>query len=178
VKNKKLIFVLIISLLISSLVGCNTNNDQAEPERPAENIPGDNNGMDQNGNDQNQMDQNNNMDNETSMKKYKDGEYEAELDPDERGWRSVVKIEVENNEITNVDYDEFDENDKKKSEDEEYNKTWKSASDIDATEAYPQLEEELIKTQDVDQIETITGATGSTENFKEVVSKALEDATQ
>lgn len=105
--------------------------------------------------------------------RYEDGTYDAELEPDQRGWKSTVEVTVANGEITEVNYDEVDEDGNLKSEDEEYNERWREASGIAAPEAYEDLEAQLIATQDIEEVEVVTGATSSTNSFKEVVAKAL-----
>ena len=104
---------------------------------------------------------------------YEDGTYDAEGEPDERGWRGVVQVVVEDGKITSVDYDEVNEANELKSEDEEYAETMKGASGISPAEAYEQMENALIKRQDVDQIDAVSGATSSFEQFKSLVKEAL-----
>jgi len=106
--------------------------------------------------------------------KYKDGEYEAELEPDERGWKPVVEVTVEGGKITEVAFDEVNEEGVKKSENEEYLERWGTAVNIDASKVYPQYQDELIEKQDVEEVEVITGATSTHEKFQEVVKKALD----
>lgn len=105
--------------------------------------------------------------------KYEDGTYEAEGEPDERGWRGVVQVVVEDGKITSVDYDEVNETNELKSEDEEYASTMEGASGITPAEAYEQLENGLISRQDVDQVDAVSGATSSSEQFKSLVEEAL-----
>lgn len=105
--------------------------------------------------------------------KYKDGDYNAELDPDERGWKAVVDLTVEGGKITEVNFDEINAENVKKSENEDYLKRWGEAAKIDASKVYGQYEEDLIETQDVEEVEVITGATSSHEKFQNVVKKAL-----
>jgi major membrane immunogen (membrane-anchored lipoprotein) len=105
--------------------------------------------------------------------KYEDGTYTAESEPDERGWRGRVEIVVEGGKITSVDYDEINEDNQLKSEDEEYAANMKAASGISPAEAYEQLENALIKRQDVDEIDAVSGATSSAEQFKALVKEAL-----
>ena len=104
---------------------------------------------------------------------YEDGNYSAESDIDENGWKGLINITVENKEITIVDYDEIDENDNKKTEDEEYSETMDNASGIRPEDAFEELEEALINTQNAEQIDAVTGATSSSEQFKKLAEKAL-----
>lgn len=90
---------------------------------------------------------------------YKDGTYTAESEPDDRGWNSAIEIVVENGAIASVDYDEFNEEGDRKSEDEEYASSMKGVSGIAPAEAYELLEDALVKRQDVDEVELVSGAT-------------------
>lgn len=104
---------------------------------------------------------------------FTDGTFNAEGEADERGWTPSIEITVENGEITEAIYDETNEEGTKKSEDEEYAKKWKDATGVGPKEAYPQLEQSLIETQDPDQVETVSGATSASESFKELAKEAL-----
>ncbi len=104
---------------------------------------------------------------------YEDGTHEAELEPDERGWKAVVELTVEGGNITEVAFDEVNEEDARKSEDEDYLERWGTAANIDASEVYPKYEADLIESQNVEEVEVITGATSTHEKFQEVVKKAL-----
>lgn len=105
---------------------------------------------------------------------YKDGKYEAELDPDERGWKAIVDLTVDGGKITEVTFDEVNAEGVRKSENEEYLERWGTAANIDASKVYGEYEEALIDTQDVEKVEVITGATQSHEKFQKVVTKALQ----
>lgn len=105
---------------------------------------------------------------------YKDGVFKAESDRDENGWKSIINIMVEDGQITEVDYDEENSKGEKKSADKDYSKSMEDASGISPSDAYEQLEKALINTQDPQKIDAVTGATGSSGNFKELAGKALE----
>ncbi|MDR7870862.1 MAG: FMN-binding protein [Tissierellaceae bacterium] len=109
----------------------------------------------------------------TDEAKYKDGTFKADGEMDERGWTPVVEVVVENGEIVSVDYDEYNEAGELKSEDDEYAESMKSVSGVSPAEAYKQLEDALVKRQDVDQVDAVSGATTSSEQFKELVKEAL-----
>ncbi len=51
---------------------------------------------------------------QSSEVKYEDGNFTAESEADERGWKSVIEIEVEDGKIVEVDYDEINEEGQKK----------------------------------------------------------------
>lgn len=167
-KNKVLLLFLAIFMVLFIIVGCTAQKAPTAPQKTPEKTP----------ETQKEITQTENKIPGTKSPAYKDGEYKAELEPDSHGWRSVVEIEVKNGKITDVDYDELNKDDKEKSEDKEYNQQWESASGINAKKAYPQLEERLMETQDIEEVDIITGATDATENFKEVVTEALKEAVQ
>ncbi len=110
---------------------------------------------------------------QSSEVKYEDGNFTAESEADERGWKSVIEIEVEDGKIVEVDYDEINEEGQKKSEDEEYGKAMEGASGVSPENAYEQLEDSLIKTQDPDKIDGVSVATSSSESFKKLAKEAL-----
>ncbi|NLP46868.1 MAG: FMN-binding protein [Epulopiscium sp.] len=106
-----------------------------------------------------------------------DGTWTAEADTfDDHGWKPTVSIKVEGNKITEVIFDYVNENGQLKKEDEGYNIAMKGKSGTSPEEAFPQLEQELIEKQNVDNIDVVTGATVSSEDFKTIAKKALEKA--
>ena len=52
----------------------------------------------------------------------------------------------------------------------------KDKSGIGPAEAIPQLEEALVEKQAVDSVDTVTGATSTSNSFKAIANKALETA--
>lgn len=102
------------------------------------------------------------------------GTLKAEGEADERGWKAVVELTVaEDNKITAVDFDYVNGDGAKKSEDEEYNKKMSEVTGITAADAMTQLEAKLVETQDIEKVDTVAGATGTTDDFKAMVTKAL-----
>jgi len=100
-----------------------------------------------------------------------DGTYEGMTDKDERGNYGVAKITVEGEKITEAEYIEYTEDGKPKSKENGY--------EYEATlKAMEELPKQLIETQDVDKIDTYTGATGTTNKFKIAVKNALKEGTQ
>ena len=169
-KRKTLSLALVISTILFMIVGCAAEKKPNTPPETTEKPPA-----------TNQPTTGTETEKETekpNVLTYKDGQYKAELEPDEHQWKSIVELQVQDGKITDVYYDELDEKDNKKSEDEEYNEQWENASNISAQKAYPQLEKSLIESQDIENVDTVTGATDATRDFKEVVTKALKDAIQ
>lgn len=102
-----------------------------------------------------------------------DGTFTAEGEMDDHGWKPVIEILVENGEITAVDYNEVNEEGGLKSEDEEYSDSMEGVSGVRPADAYEELENALISSQDVDQVDAVSGATGSSETFKALANEAL-----
>jgi len=110
---------------------------------------------------------------------YKDGTYQAEEpDFDDHGWKAQIQIKVEGGKITDVTYDEVNEEGLKKSEDEEYHNNFKEQKDVDLLDAFDKLRKSLVEKQDPDAVDTYTGATGTTGKFKALAKEALKDAKQ
>ncbi|NLO83240.1 MAG: FMN-binding protein [Clostridiales bacterium] len=108
---------------------------------------------------------------------YKDGTYQAEEpDFDDHGWKAQIQIKVEGGKITDVVYDEVNQEGKKKSEDQDYQSNFKEQRDVDLLDAYDKLQKSLVEKQDPDAVDTYTGATGTTSKFKALANEALKDA--
>ncbi|HOA82323.1 MAG TPA: FMN-binding protein [Defluviitaleaceae bacterium] len=147
--KKIIVLCLVLALSLSVLGGCNTGNKSGT----------------------------NDNDGTTTEVSYKDGTYTAEGDDfDDHGWKPVISIEVKDGKITTVDYDEVNENGDSKETNEEYNQNMKDKSGIGPAEAIPQLEEALVEKQAVDSVDTVTGATSTSNSFKAIANKALETA--
>jgi len=108
---------------------------------------------------------------------YKDGTYTAEEPEfDDHGWKAQIEIKVEGGKITEVNFDEVNQEGKKKSEDTEYIERFKQQKNVDIVDAYDTLEKGLVEKQDPDAVDTYTGATGATEKFKALAKEALKEA--
>ncbi|HLS53330.1 MAG TPA: FMN-binding protein [Tissierellaceae bacterium] len=105
---------------------------------------------------------------------YRDGSFDAEAEPDENGWKGQISIKVEGGKIAKVDYDEIDSAGEKKSKDTDYAKAMESSSGVTPADAFKQLEEALINSQDPDKIEAVSGATASSASFKKLAKEVLE----
>ncbi len=113
----------------------------------------------------------------SSSTAYKDGEYSAKSDADERGNWGEIKIKVSDGKISEVDFKEFVKGGAEK--DENYGKggdevNYKKAQD--ALKAAKGYAPKLVETQDVDKVDVVSGATSSHTLFKTIANKALEGA--
>lgn len=105
----------------------------------------------------------------TYKPEFKDGEYMTKGEKASHGWLPEIKIKVEEGMIVGVDYNEINVETKEKKTVDNY--------DYDkAVEAQGMLENRLIETQDVDEIDKISGATSTTNTFKDLAQKALKNA--
>jgi len=105
---------------------------------------------------------------------YEDGVYYAEnADFDDHGWKAIATVIVEGGKITNVFFDEINKDDMLKSFDSEYSANMKNKSGTTPLDAYNNLQQSLVSKQNPDDVDAVTGATHSSETFKELVKKAL-----
>lgn len=105
----------------------------------------------------------------------KDGTYTGSSPYDAFDYKHVVKIRIENEEIVEVDYNEVKYDGIGKQEDVEYCEEM-SVSGTTPAIAYPAMEEMLIATQDMMEVDGISGATYSLYRFRYAVTVALMKA--
>ena len=105
----------------------------------------------------------------TTTDGFKDGSYRAEYkDFDDHGWKDYLNVTVADGKITAVEYDSLNSEDgHKKTEDEAY----KEAYVGEGFETYPadtadKLEAGLVEKQDGALVDTVAGATNSSDSFK------------
>ena len=109
----------------------------------------------------------------------KDGTWTAEAEKfDDHGWKPNISIQVAEGKITEVAFDYVNEDGQSKKEDEGYNTAMKEKSGTNPKEAFPELEKQLVEKQDVDAVDVVTGATSSSESFKEMAKEALKQARE
>ena len=113
----------------------------------------------------------------SSASAWKDGTYKAESGFDERGWKFVHEITIEGGKITASTADYVDKDGNLKSENAEYNATMKEKSGVSSAEATDKLDEELLAAQSAD-VEVVSGATTTSENFKKSTEALLKAAEE
>jgi len=152
---KKLLTVVLAVLLIVTLVaGCGQSKKQ-EPAPP-------------------QQQQGSQNENKNEAVSYKDGVYYAEnADFDDHGWKAIVTVIVEGGKITNVFFDEINESGGLKSFDVGYAANMKDKAGTTPLNAYTNLQQSLVSKQNPDGVDAVTGATHSSDTFKELAKKAL-----
>ena len=107
----------------------------------------------------------------------KDGSYTAAQDNyDDRGWKGQIAIEVKDGKIGTVDFDYVNKDNKLKSEDQGYIKAMEDKTKVNLANAMKELESSLVSTQDAATVNAVSGATGTSTDFKTLAAKALESA--
>ncbi|MGM0640814.1 MAG: FMN-binding protein [Thermotogota bacterium] len=100
-----------------------------------------------------------------------DGEYRAERLEPSHGWVDFVELTVEDGKFTDVVLDAYNAEDNSlKSEDEGY----ADRMGMDPAEFFATLANDLEDTQHINEVDTVTGATSSSDNFRALV-KAIMD---
>lgn len=107
----------------------------------------------------------------------KDGTYTlVEKNFDTRGWKTEFSITVVDGKITESTFDNVNEAGVKKSEDAEYQANMAEKVGVGPADYFPQLNNQLIETQDPEAVEVVTGATHSSDTFKEYAPLLIEAA--
>lgn len=109
---------------------------------------------------------------------YKDGTYKAEESVYDKygGYKATVTITIKAGKITKATYDAFTKDGKAKSKDAAYEANMSKTNKIGPKEYMAQLPAQLVKVQNADKVDVVTGATHSTENFKQLTKLALDNA--
>ena len=105
----------------------------------------------------------------------KDGTYTGSSPADAFDYRHVVKLKIEGGKIVEVDYNEVKDDGHGKQEDEEYCEQM-SVSGTTPAIAYPSLEKQLLASQDMMEVDAVSGATYSLYRFRYAVTVALMKA--
>ena len=106
----------------------------------------------------------------------KDGTYRAEAkDYDSHGWKEYVVVTIKDGKYESVEFDAVDKDGKKKSEDQEYMAAYPSDKEYVKPDEYSKrLPEDLIKKQNIEDVDVIATATTSSQSFKKLVT-SLKD---
>lgn len=109
-----------------------------------------------------------------------DGTYTlSEKNLDDNGWRTEFSITVDGGEITESNYQNLNEAGELKTEDEEYQTAMADKTGGVGPQQYiPELNEQLVETQDPTAVEVVTGATHSSESFKEYAQQLVDAAAE
>lgn len=88
----------------------------------------------------------------------------------------MVELTVQNGIITAVKYNEINEQGAYKSQDEAYLAQYNQVTGLDMAAAMQALETSLTAAQNLDLVDAVSGATYSSNTFKELVTEALAAA--
>ncbi|HHY82273.1 MAG TPA: FMN-binding protein [Clostridiales bacterium] len=95
-----------------------------------------------------------------------DGVYTGRSDEDERGNYGEIKITIADGKITEAEYIEYTSDGKEKSKENGYEYE-------EALKAFEDLPKKLIETQNVDEVDDYSGATGTSNKFRTAAKRAL-----
>ncbi len=107
----------------------------------------------------------------------KDGIYKGTSPVDDYGYRHEVTFEMKGGKMISVDYDEIHTDGHAKQHNEDYGKEMLQSGTTPAI-AYPSYESQLLKKQDLGQIDAVTGASYSQYRFKLAVLYAILNSGQ
>jgi major membrane immunogen (membrane-anchored lipoprotein) len=105
----------------------------------------------------------------------KDGTYIGATPYDAFDYRHEVKIRIQGGEIVEVDYNEVKKDGKGKQEDEEYCEEMSVTGTTPAI-AYPLMEEMILTTQNLMEVDAVSGASYSLHRFRLAMTIALMKA--
>ena len=104
-----------------------------------------------------------------------DGYYTGESPYDAYDYKHVVQLEIKDEKIAGVDYNEVHANGIGKQEDKEYCEEM-SVTGTDPSRAYPAMEKQLLEQQTIMEVDGLSGATYSRYRFRYAVMVALMKA--
>ena len=104
---------------------------------------------------------------------YKDGSYRAEgAAADDHGWKPYLVVTVEGGAVATVEYDYVNADGLKKSEDEDYKANMLNYGGTTYPAEFTQkIEEGYVAAQKGADVDTVAGATTSTDNFKKLAAE-------
>ncbi|MGY3766757.1 FMN-binding protein [Vagococcus vulneris] len=106
----------------------------------------------------------------------KDGEYTLEEKNESNGYRTVFTIVVKDGKISESKYDNINKDGESKTADTKYNKMMKDKSGTSPDIFIPELNKALVEAQDPEVVDTVSGATSSSETFKDYAKQLVEAA--
>ncbi|MGG6312175.1 FMN-binding protein [Paenibacillus macerans] len=110
---------------------------------------------------------------------YDDGTYKVEADAfDEHGWKPQLELVIKDHKIDAVTFDYVNEEGKLKTEDAEYKAAMEPQSGTYPAKYTEELEKQLVEKQQIGDVDAISGATTSSNNFTALVEYALDDMAE
>lgn len=108
----------------------------------------------------------------------KDGTYKLVSEADQRGWHVEFTIEVKDGKVTKSDYDNFNADGKRKSEDAEYEKQMKDKVKTGPAEYFKAYNDGFVEKQNPADVEVVAGATHAHTAFVEYANQLLAAAAK
>ncbi|WP_062104901.1 extracellular electron transfer flavoprotein PplA [Bacillus niameyensis] len=113
----------------------------------------------------------------TAGAEMQDGTYTLnEKDFDDNGWKTTFEMIVKDGKITESNYNYVNEDGNLKSEDEGYQKAMSDKVGTGPKDFIPQLNDGLVASQNADQVEVVSGASHSSEAFKNYAQQLIQAA--
>lgn len=94
------------------------------------------------------------------------------------GWQETLELVIRDGVIEDATWTSLNEEGLNKLDDEEYQETMTNVSGLGPQDFIPALESDLLDTQNPDDVEVISGATGTAEKFIDYANRALEAARE
>ena len=111
-----------------------------------------------------------------SQSEMKDGFYTAEMSEYSHGWKEYLCIMVKNDRIVNAEFNAKDPSGYIKAWDNTYMQNMKSVEGTYPNEYTRKYVAQLLEKQTPDEVETISGATHSGDNFLKLSAAVIEQA--
>jgi major membrane immunogen (membrane-anchored lipoprotein)/predicted small secreted protein len=101
------------------------------------------------------------------------GTYKAAGVPDERQWKPEIEITYTNGRITEIAYKEAKADGSSKTTDPGYATRYRTEEGLTFGEMVDRLIQQLLSTQAVDKVDTVSGATSTTNHFRNLANQAI-----
>lgn len=109
---------------------------------------------------------------------YQDGEYRAEAKEFSNDYKEYVVVTVADGKISDVEYNAFNADNELKTDNAGYKETMEEKNGTYPEKYMTELADSLKETQNPADVEVVTGATHSSENFKILAQTALDAAKE
>ena len=108
-----------------------------------------------------------------------DGTYALEeLNFGETGWKESLEIIVADGKITDASFSSLDEMGNSKIDSDEYQEAMSNVVEVGPQDFIPTLEESLVDVQNPADVEVVTGATSTSEKFKDYADQLVAAAEE
>ncbi len=112
----------------------------------------------------------------TTKKQFQDGVYRAEVaEFDSYGYKDFLVVTVKDGLITDVEFSSFDKDGNSIIDDEKYRTDMEDYADTYPEKYAADLSNQLLEAQDIAQVETVAGATYSSNSFKALFQALIKN---